>query len=241
MKKESILGINVCVTTYHDIINNIEKDISNNSKSLILAINPEKIMNSRKDQKLKRILEESTYPIPDGIGVVYASKIHKGNITSRITGIDLMNALILEASKKEYKVFLYGSKSEVLERTISTIKEKYPNIKIVGSINGYEKNQDRIINLINKSKPDILFVALGSPKQEYFIYDNYVKLNCKIFMGVGGAFDILSGKTKRAPEWMRKKGLEWLYRLFCEPQRIIRQIKLVPFLLLIIFSRKKHN
>lgn len=237
MKKETILGINVCTTTYEDLKKLIKNDIESKSKSFIVAINPEKVLKARKDDALKSILNSATYQIPDGIGIIYASKIKKGNIKSRITGIDCMDMLCNLANTENYKIFMYGAKEEVITKAKENLEKKYPNIKIVGTIDGYEKDNEKIIKTINNSKADIIFVALGSPKQENWIISNMDKLNVKIYQGVGGSFDVISGNIKRAPEWMQKSGLEWLYRLIKEPKRIFRQIKLIKFLFLILFNK----
>ena len=132
---------------------------------------------------------------------------------------------------------MYGAKEETIKKAKENLEIKFPNIQIVGTINGYEKDNDKIIKAINKSKADIVFVALGSPKQEYWITENMNKVNAKIFQGVGGSFDVFSGNIKRAPKWMQKIGLEWLYRLIKEPKRIFRQIKLVKFLWLALIEK----
>lgn len=238
MNKENILGIDVNVTTYEDLKLSLINDIENNKKSFIVAINPEKILKSREDKNLKELLNKATYQIPDGVGVIYASKLKKGNIKSRITGIDCMDMLCNLADEKKYKVFLYGAKKEVISKAKEKLIEKYKNIQIVGTIDGYEKDNDKIIKEINNSKADIVFVALGSPKQEYWITENMDKTCAKVFQGVGGSFDVISGNIKRASMWAQKHGFEWLYRLIKEPKRIFRQAKLVKFLALIIFSRK---
>ena len=239
MNKEKILGIDCLACTYDELRNHVDEDIKNNKKSLIIAINPEKIMKARKDDKLKDILNNATYQIPDGIGVIIASKIRGGEIRNRITGIDSMEMLLSLASEKNYKVFMYGAKEETIKAAKAKIIEKYKNINIVGTINGYEKDNNKIIEKIKKSKADILFVALGSPKQEEWIYANIDKVDVKIFQGVGGSFDVISGNIKRAPKWMQKIGLEWFYRLLKEPKRIFRQLKLFKFLFVALFSRKK--
>ena len=237
MNKENILGISVSQLSYEDLKKNIIKDIKNNKKSFIVAINPEKILKARKDEKLKKLLNNATYEIPDGIGVIYASKLRKGNIESRITGIDSMEMLCKLSEEKEYKIFMYGAKKEIIKKAKENLEIKFPNIKIVGIIDGYEKDNDKIIKLINISKADIVFVALGSPKQEYWITENMDKVNAKIFQGVGGSFDVFSGNIKRAPKWMQQIGLEWLYRLIKEPKRIFRQIKLFKFLWLVLIEK----
>lgn len=237
MNKENILGVDVSPLSYEDLKKNIEKDIENNKKSFIVAINPEKILKARKDEKLKKLLNNATYEIPDGIGVIYASKLRKGNIKTRITGIDSMEMLCKLSEEKKYKIFMYGAKEETIKKAKENLEIKFPNIQIVGTINGYEKDNDKIISSINKSKADIVFVALGSPKQEYWITENMYKVSAKIFQGVGGSFDVFSGNIKRAPKWMQKIGLEWLYRLLKEPKRIFRQIKLVKFLWLALIEK----
>ena len=238
MNKENILGIDVLATTYEELKVSVEQDIKKGKKSFIVAINPEKLLRARKDSALTKLLNDATYQIPDGIGVIYASKLKRGKINSRITGIDCMDMLCKLSDDKGYKVFMYGAKEETIKKAKEEIEKKYPNIKIVGYINGYLNDDKKIIETVNKSKADILFVALGSPKQEEWIVKNMNKLCVKIFQGVGGSFDVFSGNIKRAPKWMQKYGLEWLYRLIKEPKRIFRQLKLVKFLGLIVVSGK---
>lgn len=238
MKKENILGINVLNIDYQSLERELNNDIKKHKQSFIVAINPEKILKARKDKKLKEILNAANYAIPDGIGVIYASKLRKGNIRKRITGIDTMDMLCELSVKNSYKIFLYGSQKEILEKAKKQLEIKYPNIQIVGYVNGYEKDNDIIIKKINNCRPDIVFVALGSPKQEYWIYTHMTKTNAIIFQGVGGSFDVISGKVKRAPKRMQRMGLEWLYRLFKEPKRFFRQLKLIKFALLVLLNKK---
>ncbi len=235
---ENYFGIDISVLDYKMLKTAIINDIAKNKKSTIIAINPEKIMKSRNDEMLKELLNSSTYKIPDGIGIIYASKLKKGNIKKRVTGIDCMDMLCQLSDEKEYKIFMYGSKKEIVEKAKNKLEYKYPNIKIVGYIDGYENDNNLIINTINKLKPNILFVALGSPKQEIWINENKAKLDVNIFQGVGGSFDVISGSINRAPKWMQNIGLEWLYRLIKEPSRIGRQLQLFKFLSLILFRKE---
>lgn len=241
MKKENILGVDVSTLSYDKLKCNIVEDIKNNKKSFIVAINPEKILKARKDKNLKELLNKATYQIPDGIGVVYASKLTKGNIKSRVTGIDCMEMLCELSNEKGYRIFMYGAKEEVVVKAKEELEKKYPKINIVGYMNGYEKDNDKILKAINKSKAEIIFVAMGSPRQELWITNNMDKLCVNVYQGVGGSFDVLSGNIKRAPKWMQDCGLEWLYRLLKEPKRIFRQIKLIKFIGLAIFKRKKNQ
>ena len=237
MDFERILGVNVSTLGYEELETQICKDVENSKKSFIVAINPEKILKARKSEELSRLLQSADYPIADGIGVIIASKLKKGKIRSRVTGIDCMNMLCSLSNERGYKIFLYGAKPQVVTEAKLKLEEKYPNIKITGYIDGYEKDNQKIIEEINKSGADIVFVALGSPTQENWITANKELVCPKIFMGVGGSFDVISGNIKRAPKFMLKMGLEWLYRLLREPKRFFRQIKLIKFVFLVLFSK----
>lgn len=236
--KEKVLGIKVNTENYDELIEEIFGRIERKEKSLIVAINPEKIIKAKEDPALKKLLNDAEFQIPDGIGVILASKIQKGQITSRVTGVDMMMRLCAEAAKRGKGVFLYGGKPGVADKASEKLKELYPEINIAGTQHGYEKDNDKIIAKINEAKPDILFVAMGSPKQENWINANRDNLYPTIYQGVGGSFDVLAGNVKRAPEAFQKMGLEWFYRLMKEPKRIKRQMALPLFLLEVARSKK---
>lgn len=241
MEKEKILGFDVCITDQENLINNIFNDFNNNIRNFIVNINPEIVTKNYKNKKLKNIFNSQKYQIPDGIGIIFASKLQKGNIKLRITGIDLMNAICKNSCKFNAHIFLYGSKEGISEKAKTELENLYSKINIVGTCSGYE-DENTAIEKINKSNANILFVGLGSPKQEQFIIDNMEKLkNIKIFMPVGGSFDVISKFLKRAPNWVIKCNLEWLYRLFQEPKRFFRQLVLIKFIFLNIFRREKYD
>lgn len=230
MEKEQILGFNVSTYNEEKILEKIFTDYKKNEQLFIVNINPEIIINNYKNNKFMDILNKQKYQIPDGSGIVWASKKKEGNIKSRITGIDLMQKICEEAQKHSGKIFLYGSKQEIAEKTATELKAKYPKLDIVGTCNGYE-DEKKVVEKIKKAQADIVFVGLGSPKQENFIINYKDKLtNVRIFMPVGGSFDVISKTKKRAPKWMIKCNIEWLYRLLKEPKRIFRQYKLLKFI-----------
>lgn len=241
MKKENILGFNICNTNYEDLIKNIFDDFNNNIANFIVNINPEIITKNYKNKELIDIFNKQNYQIPDGIGIILASKIRKGNINQRITGIDLMNLICKESINFDSKIFLYGAKENIAEKAKKELQNLYPKINIVGTCNGYE-DENIVLGKINNSNANILFVGLGSPKQEQFIINNMHKLkNIKIFMPVGGSLDVISKSLKRAPNWMIQCNLEWLYRLLKEPKRIFRQLSLIKFLFLCLFRRESNE
>ena len=241
MDKEKILGFDVCITSQENLINNIFNDFNNNIKNFIVNINPEIITRNYKNSKLKTIFNSQNYQIPDGVGIILASKLKKGKIKSRITGIDLMNDICKKFCNYNTPIFLYGSKEGISEKAKLELENLYPNVNIVGTCSGYEPH-NIVLDKINKSNAEILFVGLGSPKQENFIIDNFENLkNIKLFMPVGGSFDVISKSLNRAPNWMIKCNLEWLYRLFQEPKRFFRQLILIKFVFLNIFRREKYD
>ncbi|MFJ8234709.1 WecB/TagA/CpsF family glycosyltransferase [Ureibacillus sp. NPDC094379] len=229
--KEKVLGIQVNTENYDELIPKVFERIETKEKSLIVAINPEKIIKAKEDPALKKLLNEAEFQIPDGIGVILASKIQKGQITSRVTGVDMMLRLCQEAAKRKKPIFLYGGKPGVADKAADKLRKLYPGIIVAGTQDGYEKDQNKVIEKINEAKPDLLFVAMGSPKQENWINANRDQLHPTIYQGVGGSFDVLAGTVKRAPEAFQKVGMEWFYRLIKEPKRLKRQLALPLFLL----------
>jgi N-acetylglucosaminyldiphosphoundecaprenol N-acetyl-beta-D-mannosaminyltransferase len=234
--KENILGVMVSVETYTSLLTKIHENIQQKQKAFIVAINPEKIMKAQESPSLKNLLNSATYQIPDGVGVLIASKLKKGQITDRITGIDLMLQICQMATEKGHRIFLYGAKPGVADEAKVKLEERFKGIKIVGTMDGYEKDNDKIIGSINKSEADILFVAKGSPAQELWITDHMNQITTSIHQGVGGSFDVICGNIKRAPDTFQKLGLEWLYRLALEPSRIGRQMALPRFLIKVLKS-----
>lgn len=239
--KEQILGVNVSGQSQDELMRLINDDIKENRRSRIVAINPEKVMMASKDESLKVLLNGSTYQIPDGVGIMIASRLRNGNVKERVTGIGMMEALLELANENGYRIFMYGAKRETIDQAAAVIQQRYPNLIVSGKIDGYEKDQDKIFRTINQANPHILFVALGSPKQELFIRDNMEQLNVNIYQGVGGSFDVFSGNVKRAPKLFLNTGTEWLYRLLSQPSRIKRQMALPQFLFKAVREKKVRS
>lgn len=236
MDRENYLGVDVCNVDMDSVIDETDNIIKRKKPSFIVAINPEKIMKAKKDSSLKKLLNSAAIQIPDGVGVVIASKLKGGRIRGRVTGIDLMQSICKNASKKGYKVFLLGAKPGVGDKASRILMDRYSGLNICGVRDGYFKDDEEIINSIKEVHPDILFVAMGSPKQEYWIVNNMDRLGVPLLMGIGGSLDVICGNIKRAPKWMCSMGLEWLYRLLKEPSRIKRMMVLPVFLIKVIFK-----
>ncbi|MFL0362289.1 WecB/TagA/CpsF family glycosyltransferase [Pseudobacillus sp. 179-B 2D1 NHS] len=238
MEKEQYLGVSVSPYTYEQIIADLKKRIANGEQSTVIAVNPEKVMTAGRDPLVKELINNSTYQIADGIGMIIASKLKKGQLRERVTGVDMMGRLLQFAADEGHSVFFYGAKEEVVRTAKEKLEEKIPSLRVAGYANGYVQDQEALVKQIRESGATLLFVALGSPRQELWIKENMPKLpNVKVFQGVGGSFDVYSGKVKRAPAFYRKFGLEWLYRLMKEPKRLKRQMALPQFLLKILFQK----
>lgn len=197
--------------------------INSNKKTFIVTANPETFMMSEKDSEIRNmLLDKNVTLVPDGIGVVKAAKMLNINVCERIAGVDIAKFLLEYANEKGLKVYLFGSKQEVIDRMQQIIEKEYCNIKLVGATNGYVNDKDKEFENIRKLNPDIVMVALGIPVQEKLIYNHLNDFKKGIFIGVGGSFDVLSGSKKRAPKLFIKLNLEWLYRIVCEPKRLKR-------------------
>jgi len=236
--KETILGVQVNTENSDELIPKVFRNIEDKKKSLVVAINPEKLMKAKEDPELKALLNRAEFQIPDGIGVIIASKLKKGSISSRITGIDMMDRIVREAARTGRAVFLYGAKPGVADKAAQQLKQTYPNLIVAGTQDGYESDSSKVLDTINKAKPDILFVAMGSPKQEQWIEQHRDNLYPMLYQGVGGSFDVLAGNVKRAPAAFQRLGAEWLYRLLKEPSRLQRQMNLPKFLFE-VFKQKR--
>ena len=243
MKKntEKILGFDVCTLSQEKIICNIKKDIDNKKQNIIYNVNPLIITNFYKNEKIIEEFNTQNYNIPDGIGIVIASKLKRLKIKNRIAGIEFVDDLIKVANDNKYTIYFYGAKPGIVEKAKSNLEEKYKDIKIIGTMDGYV-DEKKALKDIKKKKPDILLIGMGSPKQENFIINNKKELkDIKVIIPVGGSFDVISGTLKRAPKIFIKLNLEWLYRMIKEPKRFKQNLGLIKFVFLVIFRNKYYN
>jgi N-acetylglucosaminyldiphosphoundecaprenol N-acetyl-beta-D-mannosaminyltransferase len=196
-------------------------------------------MSARRDPELLEALRSSDLLIPDGIGAVIGMKVGCGKKIRRTTGVGLMTKILGLAAEQNHGVFLFGAKPDVNITAVKNIQDRFPSLLIAGTQHGYlpRDEHDRLVEKISGSRAEILFVGLGSPKQEKWIHRHRKKLNVKICLGVGGSFDVWAGKVALAPRWVQKAGLEWLYRLAKEPKRLKRQMVLPKFILAVFKQR----
>lgn len=236
--KVDILGVEFISTTLVQLVSTLTSRLKNEEKTFIVTANPEIVMQSLQDEEYKQALDSANMVIADGIGVVIASKILNNPLPERVAGYDLMLKLLEVANNESYKVYLLGAEETVLAKTVSNIEKQYENVQIVGHHHGFfDSNNTEIPNQIKDLQPDLVFVALGVPRQEKWIYHNLEKMNKGIFIGVGGSFDVIAGNVKRAPELWQKLNLEWFYRLVKQPSRWKRMLALPQFIIKVFLKK----
>jgi len=236
-----ILGYNIYNKSKRELI---DFAVQRNDKINIVSGNPEVLYNGLQDKALYDFFNsKNTIIIPDGVGVVHTARLLKEPVKEKIAGIEVMEGIIEYCAANEKGIFLLGAEQAVVENCMLNLMDKYPTLKICGIHNGFFDldNCENLIEQINKTKPFAIFVAMGSPRQDKFIMKYMDILDVNIFMGVGGSFDIFGGKLKRAPKWMIKTNLEWLYRVIKEPVRIKRLASIPKFMFLAVKDSKKNK
>ena len=238
--KIDVLGVKFDDISSKDAASAVMGLINDGKKGYVVTPNPEIVMECRKDEKLKDVVNEASFVLPDGIGVLYGAKILGRPMKNRAPGIDFAQHMFSLLAKEGKSVFLLGAKQGVAEKAAENIEKDNPGIVIAGTNDGYFKDAEPVIEKINEAKPDFLVVCLGFPKQEFFMAENMDRLDVKYMAGLGGSMDVFAGIVARAPEKWRKLGLEWLYRLTREPSRIKRMARLPLFIFVVIGRRIKE-
>lgn len=239
MEKVDILGVGIDNLSLQEVLEKITHFLQSKNQHFIVTPNPEFLVVAGKDKQFKEVLNYADIAVSDGVGLLYAAKFNKKKLV-RVTGVDLAWAISELASEKSWPVYFLGAVEEVAEATAKVLTDQFPELNVVGAQSGGEittgATNYNIINEINIAKPKILFVAFGQIKQEKWIFNNLDKLpSVKVAIGVGGAFDYISGVTPRAPKFLQRLGLEWLFRLTKEPKRykrIINAVIVFPFLII---------
>jgi len=222
-------------------------DAFNNPKLLrIVTLNPEMIINGLISPEFQSAINNSELIVPDGTGIIWGLKQldpeHSKGV-KRIPGIELSEYILEIANKLSRRVAIFGGKKEVLEKVVLKFQNKYPNIQFVKAVNGYidKEKYDEVAKDISSKNPDLILVALGTPKQELWINKYCSLFPTSIMIGIGGSLDVWSGNKMRAPEWIRNAHLEWLFRVITQPKRLSRVMKSLPVFVYMVLKAKKNN
>jgi len=235
-KMTHILQVPFDAVNMAEATENVLGFLKDGHQHIICTPNPEIVMEAQKDKELMQILRASDMVVPDGIGVVWASKYSKVPLKERVAGYDLTQSIFNHIKDTPYTVYFFGGSPGIAAIAAKKMTKKYPGLKIVGIHNGYFdcREEKKVIDEIKRLSPSILLVGLGAPKQEKWIYENMRLVGAKVCIGVGGSFDVMAENVKRAPEFFQKLGLEWFYRLLKQPSRLGRMMRLPHFVLLVL-------
>ncbi|WP_418608727.1 WecB/TagA/CpsF family glycosyltransferase [Pseudoalteromonas sp. US3C1013] len=221
MKRIEFLKAPMDIATMQETVSFIESRIEQKQFLQHVVVNVAKIVNMQKDPVLAESVKACEVINIDGMGVVFGARFLGHHVPERVAGVDLFHELLAMSAKRDFPVFLLGATEEVVSKTVSKVKAINPNLNIAGYNDGYFwDDEEAVVTKIRESGAKLLFVAITSPKKENFINKWQDKLGVDFVMGVGGTFDVVAGKVKRAPQWMQKAGLEWLYRVIQEPGRM---------------------
>lgn len=237
-----ILGVPFINTTRAAFIQTLQQRIATKEKTFVVTANPEIVMRTLDDSDYKKTLERADFITADGIGVVKAAQLIGQPLPERVSGFDMMLDLLQVANEKQYRIFFLGAADHVLQDTLAKVKSEYPGVQIAGAQNGFFDWNDPVLpQMIKDSKPDLVFVALGFPRQENWIDSHLGQFSQGVFIGIGGSFDVFAGHVKRAPEAWQKLHLEWFYRLVKQPSRWKRMLVLPKFALTVIGRKAEHK
>ncbi len=235
-----LMGVDIDNYSFEESVSKGIELICSDKVSQVVTINPEMYKEAEQNPEFKKIVDEAEMVIPDGVGVKLALMLN-GKNASRIPGIDFAYRLLQECANLGKNVAIVGSKEEVVVKAVENLKNQINGLNIVYYHNGYFDNNEDIYRSLESAKPNLVLVALGSPKQEYFIYNAKNTLHPCLMVGIGGSLDVWSGITKRAPEIYQKLGLEWLYRTVSQPERIKRIFPTLPLFVLKSLTYKEGN
>lgn len=221
MKRIEFLNSPMDVVNMDDIVVIIEDKVAQNKFTQHVVVNAAKLVHMQEDAKLKTSVTSSDIINIDGMGVVWGARFCGHDVPERIAGVDLFHSLLEMSARRKFPVFLLGAEQTVVKKTVERIESLYPGLVVAGFNDGYFwDDEEEVVNKVRASGAKLLFVAITSPKKENFINKWKDQLGVNFVMGVGGTFDVVAGKVKRAPVWMQEWGLEWLYRVMQEPRRM---------------------
>jgi len=241
LRTVEVLGVPIASLTMREAVEQVEEYMERRSGVLVATANAEMLMRAAQDAALKEILNRAALVVPDGAGTVWAAHYLGYEMPERVAGYDLAQELLQRSPAKNHRVFFFGAAPGIAEKAKAKAEQLYPGIQIVGVRNGFftEADDQAIVKQIQAAHPDLLLAALGVPKQEKWLAAHQAELGVPVSIGVGGTFDVMAGVMKRAPRWVQRAKLEWLFRGMLQPKRAGRLLALPRFVLKVMAARKK--
>lgn len=229
-RKIRILNIPVCDVTVSEALAIISEYIGSKQPHLIVTLGTEMVMAAQKNLEFRNVIESASLVLPDGGGLLWASRRLKTPLREKAAGIELIRRICSASAQKNWRLFFLGGAPGIAQTAGDKLRRQFPGLNIVGIHHGYFQEDNEILNKIMEAKPDILLAALGFPRQEIWLNQHLSHLKIPVGIGVGGSFDVIAGKLKRAPNWMIRLNLEWLFRFFQEPRRYKRILNIPVFM-----------
>lgn len=236
-----IYGIPFSKMSMNETVQYLTDRIAAGEQTHVITANPIMVMTALEKPSYKEMMLKSDIIVPDGAGIVWAAQKAGNPVAERVTGIELLHELLKVGEQHHWKIFLLGTTQEIIEAAAESLQMQYPQVRIVGARNGFfdAAKDDEVVAQIAELQPHLLFVARGTETQEPWIVKHRAALKVPLIMGVGGSFDVISGKLKRAPEWVQRIRMEWLFRLLQEPKRLPRMMVLPKFMLKVLRDKEK--
>lgn len=237
--KTEVLGVFYDNVTMDEALGLMRKLLENGLPAYCVTPNAEIAYEALKNDRLRTLINKAGLVLPDGAGVVLASKLVRAPLKQKVAGFDFAMQMLPYLAETGKRLYLLGGKPGIAELAAEKLRQRYPSLCICGTADGYFKEDEAAVRKLREAKPDVVYVCLGAPKQEYFMQSHLVPSGAKLMIGLGGTLDIIAGTLRRAPKWMQKLQLEWLYRLICEPRRIGRMMCLPKFVFAALKKRWK--
>ncbi len=235
----TLMGVPIHDVTLAEAVVWVGRWLTRGGSYQIATVNPEFLMQARRDAAFRATLQGAALCVPDGIGVVWAARRRGKRLRERVAGVELTERLVAEAARCGWRVYFLGAAPGVAEQAAARLQERYPGLQVAGCYAGSPAlaEEAALVARVREARPDLLFVAYGAPAQDLWLARNLARTGATVGMGVGGSLDFIAGITRRAPAWMRRLGLEWLHRLIRQPWRWRRQLVLPQFALLVLLRR----
>jgi N-acetylglucosaminyldiphosphoundecaprenol N-acetyl-beta-D-mannosaminyltransferase len=240
----TLFDMNICNLRYGDVCDSIAARVASREPGFVVTPNVDHVCRFHRDPKFRAAYENACLVLADGMPILWSARLFGCPLPEKLSGSDMLPRLSGYAAEQGYSIFLLGAAEGVANEAVSKLLESHPSLRVAGTYSpplGFEKDpaaNDEVLRRLHEAKPDICFVALGSPKQEVWLHENHAKSGVPVMIGVGAAFDFVANRTRRAPVWMQKTGLEWAWRLFQEPRRLARRYLVEDSYFLVLFLRE---
>jgi N-acetylglucosaminyldiphosphoundecaprenol N-acetyl-beta-D-mannosaminyltransferase len=238
--QERLFGLDLCTFNMAESVAHVDAVLQSDGSKVLFTANVDHVVRYSHDEEFRRYYRSADLVFADGTPLLWAARMLRRSLRARVTGVDLMTALCSLAASRGYSCFLLGAKEATLNKAEHALQQRFPSLKVAGKHHGYFEDSEPVLDLIRQTRPQLLFVGMGSPRQEKWIAEHRARLS-GVVLPVGGSFEVLAGEKKRAPRLAQRLGLEWTWRLAQDPQRLAKRYLLDDLVFLKLFFRELRN